>query len=115
MKPIDFHNCEIGSIASRKDGSVRLSVETAELTTEQRALVLGYHGKACRVLLCPTEQSDAPVETVATERDAKTPSQRLRACIFVWWQQTGQKGDFESFYREKVEALINHVKKQLDP
>lgn len=107
-------NCEISRVSSRKDGSIGFSVETAELPLNAKAAMLGLHGKAASITIASTEQSaDAPIE-VRTERDTKTPSQRLRGCIFIWWQQTGQKGDFEQFYREKLEALINHVKTQLD-
>ena len=50
----------------------------------------------------------------AAEDKTKTPSKRLRATLYVLWQQTGEQGDFEVFYREKMEKLIDFVKNKLD-
>lgn len=74
---------------------------------------MGWHGKACRVIITP--DSGPPEETVAvdTERDSKTPSQRLRAVLFVWWQSLGAKGNFDQWYAEKMEKIIDGVKTKL--
>lgn len=43
--------------------------------------------------------------------EAKKPSQRLRAVLFVAWKQnTDQTEDFDAYYRRRMEALINHIK-----
>lgn len=107
-------NCEIGNVASRVDGSVSLRIVTAELPLNAKAAMLGLHGKSASVTIASTEKSSEPPIEVKTERDTRTPSQRLRGVLFCWWQQAGSKGDFEQFYREKMETLINHVKQQLD-
>lgn len=48
--------------------------------------------------------------------DAKTPSQRLRAVLFLLWQQTSKenKTEFEDFYIEKMEQIINWIKEKLE-
>jgi len=55
---------------------------------------------------------DLPKEQA--EENQKTAAQRLRATIFVWWQQQGGQGDFEVFYRQQMEKLIDMVKTKLD-
>jgi len=57
------------------------------------------------VLVLPKEQA---------EENQKTSGQRLRASIFVWWQQQGGHGDFEVTYREKMKKFIDRVKSELD-
>jgi hypothetical protein len=54
------------------------------------------------------------VKEVKGEFDRKTPGQRLRATIYVWWQQAGEQGDFETFYLHKMEKIIEGVKSKLE-
>lgn len=115
MKALDLLNCEIGTVTSRKDHSVRLSIETAELTAEQSGILMSYHGIAARVLVAPHAGGDMEIEEVETERGAiKTPSQRLRAVLFVWFQEQNPKDvSFNQFYENAMEKFINQVKEQL--
>jgi hypothetical protein len=55
------------------------------------------------------------VVEVTTEAERKTPSQRLRACLHVWWQQLGKNGSFNHFYDDQMEKLITFVKTKLQP
>jgi len=54
-----------------------------------------------------------PDETSKT--DGKTPSQRLRAVLFVRWKQLGKTGDFDAYYRKSMEHFIDTVKEKLEP
>lgn len=48
------------------------------------------------------------------EDGEKSPSQRQRAALYIWWQQrTDQVQDFELFYRRWMERSINAIKEQL--
>jgi len=49
---------------------------------------------------------------VKQELDSKTPSQRLRGVLFIWWKQSGEQGQFEDFYRNKMEEFINYIKQE---
>lgn len=42
--------------------------------------------------------------------EGKSYSTRMRAVLFVWWQQLGSQGDFETFYRNKMEGIITQIK-----
>lgn len=115
MKAIDLHHSCIERISSRKDHSISFSVSTPELTSEQAAAFLGLHGSNCRMMIQPLEEeADAFIE-VKAEHEAKTQSQRIRACIFVQWKQGGKKGDFDSFYNRETERIIDWLKKKLEP
>jgi hypothetical protein len=115
MKAIDLKHSVIERISSRKDHSISFGVSTPELTSEQAAAFLGLHGANCRMMIQPLDQeADALVE-IKSETEAKTQSQRIRACIFVQWKQGGKKGDFNDFYNRETERIIDWLKKKLEP
>jgi len=45
----------------------------------------------------------------------KTKSQLLRACIFLYWEDTGSQGDPEEYYNRRMDDLINLYKSKLKP
>ena len=115
MKAIDIKCACIERISSRKDRSISFGVSTPELTPDQAAAFLGLHGANVRMMLQPLDvEADALIE-IKTVAEAKTQAQRIRACIFVMWQQQGKKGDFEGFYKSKTEQIIDWLKTKLEP
>ena len=115
MKAIDIRHSEVGTVTSRVDGAVRFSIITPELTLEQRAVVLGLHGKNVR---CMLEPIDVPVEglvEVESEAEPKSKCQRLRSVLYVWWKQKSNGNNFEEFYHIKMESIITKVKDALEP
>lgn len=83
-------------------------VEAAEWIGRLQTDDFGY------LLWSPNEFSDSDIPTSPAEVGQKTPSQRLRNHLFVYWKQLGETGDFETFYRGKMEEIIGWVKKRLD-
>lgn len=112
VRGIDLKNCAIGSVNSRADHSLRFSVETAEMSPQEGAVLLAMHGMAARVLIEPLDADEGPVQ-VETKRDTKTHSQRLRASIFMVWKTTGQTEPFEAYYAKAMEKLIDHVQSKI--
>ncbi len=116
MKAIDIKSAEMGMVNSRVDGSVLFRVITPELTIDQRATLLSFHGKNARVMVEPLDVATDGVDEVTTEMDVKTPAQRLRAVIFVHWKSNHMEkdyskvGDFETFYRSQMEKIISGYK-----
>ena len=48
------------------------------------------------------------------DEDEKSPSERLRAVLFIYWKQnTDQTQDFELFRRRWMKKTINAIKEQL--
>lgn len=115
MTAIELLHAEIGTVSSRQDGSVAFRVLTPELRPSEAGAIMSYHGKACSVFIKPTETPADEIVRVDTERDDKTPSERLRAVIFVSWTQNGKPGDFAAYYAVKMERLIDHIKSKLEP
>jgi len=104
----------ITGVRSRRDGSLGLSMETPELSTEEIAEVMKLHGQILEARLTPIDSPDVPEYKVNTDLNQKTPSQRLRGCLFILHQQTGSKESFESFYEKNMEKIISAVKGRLN-
>lgn len=100
--------------SSTADGGMSVGFHTKELTTEEKALIMGFHMNQGWLLFQPNEIAETDVPTTSAEKDAKTPSQRLRAVLFILWKQSGDLDDFERYYQQKMESLINSIKMKLD-
>lgn len=113
LAAIQLVNAEIGTVSSRVDGSVKFTVITAELRPSEKGLCMEYHGKACKVTIEPHEGEPPEIVKVDTELHSKTPGQRLRAVLFVAFQQQKPQVTFEDFYNRKLDAIINEIKMTL--
>ena len=102
------------SFSTKADNGASLRFSTNELNDEDFLTLKKSHQQFGWLLFRenPYQPGDVPLE--AAEDKAKTPSKRLRACLYVLWQQTGEQGDFEVFYRERMEKIIEFVKNKLD-
>lgn len=113
--PIQFE-ATLDSGNRRKDRSVSIKLTSMrEMTTEEFAEIDRRMGDAGWVLFAPNELAEADIPKEPAEDTSKTPSQRLRNVLFVYWQQLGCPGDFEQFYKAGVEKAINNIKEKLEP
>ena len=112
---------QLESYRSLKDRTVKLSFETSEPTPEQMAAIQASLMKAGFIAFqgdaFTTEQKDLLKDTKAEYSDnGKTPSQRLRSVIFIWWKEDPQGYEvFNDFYIRYMEKFITHIKGKLDP
>lgn len=107
----------IKKVTTLKDKSLQLTVETQELDPETSTDIFRLFDKYGWFFffenLPDPEKVEIP-EGNAPEGETKTHGQRLRAVLFVWWEQQGKPGgDFEFFYRQQMEKLIDHIKQKL--
>jgi hypothetical protein len=105
-------------LKSRKDRSFRLEFDTRELGTDAAPL-LAMQQSECWLVIAPSEDAVDRVDIPNYKADAgvnqKTPGQRLRAVLFVLWNQQGRPGDtFDSWYSTVMERLIDGYKAKLD-
>ncbi len=108
-------NGVISSINTKKDGSMGLRIATPELTSTEKVEVMELQGICCDIFVKPPEDDIKEILTISNDMEGKTPSQRQRAVLFVWWKQLGEPGgDFEIFYRNKIEKNIDYIKGKLD-
>lgn len=100
--------------SSRADGSMGLRFTTQEASPADLG-ELHSHVRLFGFLLFSEndiQSGDVPKEQAT---DNKTPSKRLRDVLFVLYTQEGSKGEFETYYRTKMETLITFVKGKLEP
>ena len=98
------------------DGTRKLEIECNETSPEQMLAILKSAGKVGWFFFSESPQSEVNVPEVQTEfQGDKTPSQRLRNVLYVYWEQsTGKKTDFDTFYRQQMEKIIAWIKEKLD-
>lgn len=110
--------CEVilTSASTRADGSLGLRLATPELSTAEKVALLDLQGKTLKALFQPMGEEPDELVEVKKEMEFKTPGQRLRGVLWIWFKQTADpKTTFDMFYCEKMEAIIEHVKSKLNP
>lgn len=105
---------QIKRITLNKDDSVSFSASTPELTDEELGAFRTMGKVLVNALLEPHTGSEGILEIKERVDDGKTPAQRLRAALFVWWEQQKRSDDFEVFYRMNMEKLIDLIKSKLE-
>lgn len=108
----------IEGISTRKDRTVRVTIGTQELTPEKAGQLMALQNDHCYVAIKEEEfnkdETEALEKLKAEEINGKTPSQRMRAVLFRYWEQkpSGFK-TFSSYYEHHMELLINQIKGKL--
>lgn len=99
----------------RKDGSIKLSFDSRELTPSEYMMVMGFRNTEGWLAFQPNEEGVPELPTERAEVDQKTPSERLRGVIFVWYKQESDAGryvgSFDAFRNERMEAIIDTIKR----
>ena len=110
---------QLNPISRRKDRSVKLSFETRELRPDEILSLMTFEGSEMWLLLASQEAEidDRELPNTKPELGIKSRSERLRDVIFVWFKQCVADqtfiGDFETFYNQKLESIIDGVKTKL--
>lgn len=104
----------LDGVTPRKDGGVSLRFVTNEVSKDQKVTLMEFYQSFGWILFSANQFQESEVPTEAAQHDSTTtPSKRLKAVLFVMWKQKGSVGDFDAFYKQKVEQFINKVKEQL--
>jgi len=103
----------------RGDKTIRLQVDTSrELTADEVSLLWSLYEREGWFLFKETEinkEDTLSVPDTSPEfKSDKTPSQRLRNVIYVFWDKNGAKGNFDDFYKKQIEKIITRIKDELD-
>lgn len=103
---------------------LRIQLDTIELHPDDSSNLFKLAGGAVWVILKNAEfeqkdLDDLDLPDIKVEKGEKTPSQRLRAVIYVEWEQLDEKKKeiyktFESYYRHQMELIINWKKNKLN-
>jgi len=106
----------ISKIQTLKDQSFKLTIECQELAKEEMADVFGLNNKSGWLVFSKNElqKSDIPEDNAPEFKNDKSPSQRLRSVLFVYWKEATDKSiDFDTFYKMWIEKRIEAIKDKL--
>lgn len=101
------------------DGTRRLIVDLQEVNDDDLLAII-KHAKGQTLgwfVFSPVsiKENEIPTEPPMEFKTDKTPSQRLRAVIFKFWElKTSKKIDFELFYKKEMSRIIERIKQELD-
>ena len=111
----------VETIATRHDGSVKIVMGTYELNTQSAVKLFDLRKSEALMYLSSDNISQEELDALdgfkldAEKTDGKTPSQRLRAVLYVYWKQHKQKEiEFDIFYLKYMNRTIEKIKDKLD-
>lgn len=109
MKPIQF-SALIEKVSANKDRTLGIKLDTQELNADETSKIFSLFEKQIWLAMAEVpvrnEEFDAP-ESVEFKKD-KTPSQRLRDRLYVYFTQMGgKKEDFKVWYEKEFEKIGN--------
>lgn len=101
-------------ISTLVDGSVRITLDTREMDSKAMAELFDLRGREGYAFFSPDPIQEVSIPDQPAEQGKKTQSQRLRAVLYILWEQQGAKGDFNTFYDTQMNRLIDFIKQKLD-
>ena len=109
----------VTGVKTTADKSLEIKIHTndvATFTQEELAQLMKAYEKQYWILFAeqPMKKEDIDTDAEVVDKGQKTPSERLRAVLYIMWEQKGKTDDFESYYRSKMENLIEGIKGKLD-
>jgi len=101
-------------LTTKADRSLSLRFNTAQEVDENTATTLFTYRMAQGYLLFspnPIDEESVPQGSALME--GKSPSQRLRDVLYVYYKQLNPKTDFETFYLGQMNVITDHYKAKL--
>jgi hypothetical protein len=113
MEIITLPAC-LDDFRERKDGSSRITFDSRELSEEEVLVLRRFRNEEGWLLFSKNKIDKEDLPEKDAEVDTKTPSQRLRAVLFIRWKNLGEPDTFKIFYDQAMEKFITRVKETLD-
>jgi|ERR1035437_4259592 hypothetical protein len=107
---------QIESVNAKADKTLSIKIGTQELSPDDASYLLSMMGNVVWVGIAETEIKSLEVPDVIPEfKGEKSPSQRLKAIIYVLWKEkTDQKEAFPRYYDSYLSKIIEQLKTKLD-
>ncbi len=100
--------------SSRADGSAGLRFVSNELSGSDFAALKDSHNQFGWVVFKENELQDEDIPTETAPQEGKTPSQRLRDRMYVYWVKKGISSDFDAWRRQQLEIIGQRYLDQVD-
>lgn len=109
--------CQIENVSTRKDNTIKIVLGTNELSEGSAGKLFSMLNKFGFAHLSPTEISQKElneVDQLDPEMEGKTQGQRIRNVLYILFTQDNEGfSDFDSFYKNKTEKYISHLKTKI--
>jgi len=105
-------------LTTRKDKTIKIQFGSQELTPNEFAEVFSLNQQFCYLAIKPepfVASEEDIIDSLKVDYDnIKTPSQRLRAVLYVNYQQNNEGyKDFNTYYIAHIEKICEHYKSKL--
>lgn len=105
----------LDGISTRKDGTLKVTIETNELHTEDSVYLMKNVNKQGYFYFQEAPFSEINIPDIKlNEFETKTKSQIQRNVLWRLWEANGKKGDFEAYYNASMEKIIDQLKEKLN-
>lgn len=106
---------QITKVQTLADKTLKLDVHVSrELTPENELEVMRLRQTEGWFVFSDTEIKEEDIPTDPIFGDVKSPSQRLRGVLYILWESQPRDMNFDDFYRNTLERLIEHYKQKID-
>lgn len=103
----------IQKVQTLVDGGNKLVIETQELSPDDMSKLFSLKGM---MWVCLSDVAVKPEDLNIKEvrlDSPKTPSERLRNVLFVYWNQNKPTDTFDEFYNRKMSDITEWIKSKL--
>lgn len=106
-------SAQIDSAKANNDRTITLKVDTQELMPEETAHIFSLFQKQIWLAIAETTitKEDLNIPEIVDPLDNKSPSQRQRDRMFVYWKEKKVETPFDSWYAAQLDK---HGQKYLD-
>lgn len=109
----------IEGISTRSDNSFKIVIGTNEVDKSQVSDLFSLVNKYSKILISdnnisPLEEKMIDETVMQDGKKVKTKSQKMRACIYRYWEQSGSELDWETFYNNYMDTEIQKIKDKLE-
>ncbi len=110
-------SCIIDKITTLKDKSVKITLDTQELSAGKAGELFTLRDTLATVYISPSEITDREmkqVDIIEPEMPGKTPSQRMRDVLFILWKQNNEGyREFDGYYKYQMEKMTSELKNNI--
>jgi len=106
----------ITKVTTMRDKTIRLQVDCQETDAETMTDLFRLNDKLGWFFFheSPIKEIDTKkLPEIKLERGQKTPSERLRSCLYVLWESEKTDMDFDNYYLNKMNSIIEWIKTKL--
>jgi len=106
----------IDGIKTLKNKTLKISLETQDISMfspEELGELFKLNDKQIWVAFKEEEVDPEDLDVKMVKMEEKSPSSRLRSCLWVYWDKNKPTTTFDEFYNRKIEEFIKLVKEKI--